>query len=60
MGSNDPKGLADASCELLQSPERWQAARDAALRRVRKYYTTERMISEYRKLYEKGLGQWQA
>lgn len=60
VGINDPKGLADASCELLQSPKRWQAARDAALQRVRKYYTTERMITEYRKLYEKGLRQWQA
>lgn len=60
VGINDPKGLAEASFGLLQSPERWRAASDAALRRVRRYYTTDRMISEYRKLYEKGLGQWRA
>lgn len=60
VGINDPKGLADASCELLRSPERWMSASDAALRRVRRYYTTGKMISEYRKLYEKGLQQWQA
>lgn len=60
VGINDPKALAEASCEFLQSPERWKAASDAALRRVRRYYTTGRMVSEYRKLYEKGLQQWQA
>jgi polysaccharide biosynthesis protein PelF len=60
VGINDPKAIAEASCELLESPERWNAAAEAALRRVRSYYTTGRMVSEYRKLYEKGLQEWQA
>jgi glycosyltransferase involved in cell wall biosynthesis len=60
VGINDPKALADASCEILQSPELWRKSGAAALERVRRYYTTERMVSEYRNLYEKGLQGWQA
>jgi glycosyltransferase involved in cell wall biosynthesis len=60
VGINDPKALADAALELLQSPERWRVARDAAIARVHRFYTKERMVSAYRKLYEKGVQGWRA
>jgi glycosyltransferase involved in cell wall biosynthesis len=59
VGINDPKALADAALELLLSPERWRAARDAAITRVERFYTKERMILAYRELYEKGVRGWQ-
>ena len=59
VGINDPKALAEAALELLQSPERWRAARDAAIARVHRFYTKELMVSAYRELYEKGVQGWQ-
>ena len=60
VGINDPKALADAAKLLLLSPERWRAARDAAVSRVRQFYTKEQMFSAYREIYEKGVVGWQA
>jgi glycosyltransferase involved in cell wall biosynthesis len=58
VGINDPKALAEAALDLLLSPERWRAARDAAIARVGRFYTKERMVSAYRTLYEKGVSDW--
>jgi glycosyltransferase involved in cell wall biosynthesis len=58
VGINDPKALAEAALELLLSPERWRAARDAAIARVGRFYTKELMVSAYRTLYEKGVRDW--
>ncbi len=58
VGINDPQALADAAVGLLLDPERWRAARRSAITRVRRYYTTERMVSAYRAIYEKELDGW--
>jgi polysaccharide biosynthesis protein PelF len=58
VGINDSKALAAAVAGLLQSPPRWQAARQAGLARVERYYTLPSMIAAYRELYRKGVGRW--
>lgn len=55
----DPQALADAALALLTDPAAWQAARQAAIRRVETYYTQERMIASYQSIYEEALA-WQA
>lgn len=60
VGINDPGALADAAEKLLRSPQRWRAARNAALSRVRRYYSKEKMFSGYGEIYGKGLNGWRA
>jgi glycosyltransferase involved in cell wall biosynthesis len=55
----DPDSLAQAALELLGDQQVWQAAANAAIQRVEKYYSQEMMFDQYRKLYEKNF-QWQA
>ncbi|HXE96461.1 MAG TPA: GT4 family glycosyltransferase PelF [Dongiaceae bacterium] len=52
---NNPQALADSCLDLLQSPEKWRAARQAAISRVERYYSQERMVAAYRELYVGGL-----
>lgn len=56
---NSPQAMADACLGLLRSPDAWQRAQAAAIARVERYYTHERMFADYRELYQKGLAAWQ-
>lgn len=56
---NSPQAVADACLGLLQSPDAWQRAQAAAIARVERFYTHERMFADYRELYRKGLARWQ-
>ena len=47
----NPDQTAAAAIGLLSDPQRWQACREAGIRRVERYYTQSRMFREYRKLY---------
>jgi polysaccharide biosynthesis protein PelF len=49
----DPQGLADAAIALLSNPETWQAASQAGIARVERYYTDELMFGRYREVYQK-------
>lgn len=51
----DPQGLADAALELIGDPVAWQAASEAGIRRVERYYTDDLMFGRYRDVYEKAL-----
>jgi polysaccharide biosynthesis protein PelF len=53
----NPSALADAVLPLLAEPARWQAASLAAIQRVERYYTEERLVSEYRTVYARVLGE---
>ena len=55
----DPEALADAALELLGDASAWQAASQAVIRRVERYYSQDMMFDHYRQLYEKNLA-WQA
>ena len=48
----DPQGLADAALELLGDTQAWQAASEAGIRRVERYYTDDLMFGSYRQVYE--------
>ncbi|TAL97483.1 MAG: DUF3492 domain-containing protein [Paraburkholderia sp.] len=49
----NPAAFASAVLSLLGDDARWQAAQQAGLARVRRYYTRAQMIDRYRTLYEK-------
>jgi len=54
----DPTALAQAALALLTNEASWQAASEAGIARVEKYYTQQMMYERYRRLYHKGLT-WQ-
>ncbi len=49
----DPAAFAQAVLTLLADDARWQAAQQAGLARVRRYYTKAQMIDRYRTLYDR-------
>lgn len=51
----DPQALADAALALLGNPEAWQAASQAGIARVERYYTDELMFGHYREVYVEAL-----
>lgn len=51
----DPQGLADAALALLGDHAAWQAASQAGIARVERYYTDELMFGHYRKVYENAM-----
>jgi polysaccharide biosynthesis protein PelF len=51
----DPQALADAALALLSNTEAWQAASQAGIARVERYYTDTLMFGHYRKVYEDAL-----
>jgi glycosyltransferase involved in cell wall biosynthesis len=53
----DPEGTARAALELIGNPERWRAAQQAGLARVKRYYDDKLMFSSYRNLYAQALDQ---
>ncbi|AVO41810.1 GT4 family glycosyltransferase PelF [Simplicispira suum] len=52
----DPQRLADAALALLQDATAWQAASQAAIARVERYYTDTLMFERYGAVYERALG----
>lgn len=51
----DPHALADAALALISNHEAWQAASQAGIARVERYYTDELMFGHYRRVYESAL-----
>ena len=51
----DPQALADAALRLLTDPVAWNSASLAGIARVERYYTDDRMIGQYRRVYEMAL-----
>lgn len=51
----DPESAAQAALALLNDPVRWQAAQQAGLQRVAKYYDDRMMFAAYRDLYTQTL-----
>ena len=58
VGIADPQALALAAIDLLTDRNKWQAASNAAIRRVETYYNQEQMFARYRAVYEAHA--WQA
>lgn len=51
----DPQALADAALSLLTDAGAWQAASQAGIARVEKYYTDDLMFGHYRRVYDAAL-----
>jgi len=51
----DPQQLADAALQLLGDPAAWQAASQAGVARVERYYSDTLMFERYRQIYENAL-----
>ena len=51
----DAEGIADAACTLLGDELLWDSAKQAAITRVRKYYSMEQLIKNYSSLYDKAI-----
>lgn len=49
----DPAALAEEALKLLRDPQYWQAAQQAGIRRVERYYTHDRMVQSYRESYSR-------
>ncbi len=56
---SNPSELAKAYIMLLEDEDLWRQYQKSALQRVNTFYTQEIFFSEYRKVYEKALAQWQ-
>uniref|UniRef100_A0A831UCA0 DUF3492 domain-containing protein n=1 Tax=Geobacter metallireducens TaxID=28232 RepID=A0A831UCA0_GEOME len=52
---NNPADLAQEARELLENPDRWKRASQAAITRVERYYTDKLMFERYRQLYQRGM-----
>lgn len=55
VGIADPAALAAAITGLLTHSSRWQAAQQAGIERVRRYYTETGMLAQYRDVYAAAL-----
>ncbi len=51
----DPNGLANAALELLTSQSAWVQAQQIGLARIRKYYSMEQLVKNYRSIYEEAM-----
>lgn len=49
----DPAALAEETLRLLRDSQYWHAAQQAAVQRVERYYTRERMVESYRESYSR-------
>jgi glycosyltransferase involved in cell wall biosynthesis len=49
----NPQALADAAVRLLQNPENWQHAQQAAITRVETYFDQQQMFAKFNAIYEK-------
>ncbi|MGC8703054.1 MAG: GT4 family glycosyltransferase PelF [Thiomonas sp.] len=55
VGIADAQALGEACAELLGDPVRWQAASQAGIARVERYYTQPIMFDKYRAVYDDAL-----
>lgn len=55
VGIADPAALANAITGLLTHSDRWHAAQQAGIERVRRYYTESGMLAQYREVYGQAL-----
>lgn len=55
VGINNPQALATEALRLLNNPQEWKQARQAAITRVERLYTQKRMFDSYHELYSTGL-----
>jgi len=55
VGIADPQALADAALELLNDGAAWQAAQQAGIARVERYYSDALMFDRYRAIYDEAL-----
>lgn len=55
VGIAEPQALAEAAVGLLGDTARWQAAQQAGIRRVERYYTEDLMFEQFRQLYDAAL-----
>lgn len=51
VGIADPQSLADAALDLLNDGAAWQAAQQAGIARVERYYADTLMFDRYREVY---------
>ncbi|RLB11738.1 MAG: glycosyl transferase family 1 [Deltaproteobacteria bacterium] len=51
----DPSALAKAYVSLLKDKEGWEKARDAAIKRVERYYNFEKFLNSYLDIYRKAM-----
>jgi len=54
----NPPATARAAYSLLSDSRRWHAAREAAIARVERYYTDNRVLDRYRDLYQRAKEGW--
>jgi polysaccharide biosynthesis protein PelF len=47
-----PDALADEILKLLNNPDKWQAARAAAMRRVDTFFNQDMLFANYRRIYQ--------
>ena len=55
----NPEALAEAYLKLLKDENLWKRCQQTALERVKKYYSLEKFLNSYRKIYNEALNQWQ-
>jgi len=55
----DVKGLARSYVKLLKNEDEWKSCQKTALERVRKYYSLEKFLNSYRKIYNEAMEKWQ-
>ena len=55
IGINNPQALAAEALRLLDDPQQWKQARQAAITRVERFYTYQQMFDRYDELYRAGL-----
>lgn len=55
VGINNPQALSEEALRLLTNPALWRQAQQAAVSRVERFYTQQRMFDSYSDLYCKGI-----
>lgn len=55
VGINNPQALAEEALRLLVDPVLWKQAQQAAVARVERFYTQQRMFASYNDLYRRGM-----
>ncbi|HHG74058.1 MAG TPA: DUF3492 domain-containing protein [Persephonella sp.] len=55
----NPSELASAYISLFKDENKWKMCQGNALKRVRRYYSLERFLENYRSIYQEAIGSWQ-
>lgn len=54
----DPSSLAKAYTSLLRDKNKWEKAKEAAIKRVETYYNFEKFLNSYKDIYKKAMHGW--